>query len=327
MRGELVPFGRPGQKLNKQQKQKTRKTTADLEPLVQAWIRSFPDQKTARAYGGAYYRAAPYLPPDPRAVGPPEAAGVAARLRAEGYAESTVNVTLSALSGLWRELQRLGIARENPWRELRRRRPRQVVGERVLAEDEVRLILRALPQTLADPRGRACVRLLYATGARASGIAGLRWRDVRREADGSLHLSLTEKRGKTRYVWVDGETARQVWALSDAHPPDDQVLGAGCTRWAVRRWVRAGAKGAGIDRPVFPHMLRHSHATHALEHGADLLEVRDQLGHARLETTAVYLHLRTQGTRGHLPLEGDEPPAGRRGRPSRGDSARNGGWT
>lgn len=58
----------------------------------------------------------------------------------------------------------------------------------------------------------------------------------------------------------------------------------------LRKFVRVIAKRAGIAKRVWPHLFRHSLATNLLHRGANLLAIRDQLGHAFLDTTAIYLH-------------------------------------
>ena len=79
----------------------------------------------------------------------------------------------------------------------------------------------------------------------------------------------------------------------------------------VQKAVRRAAQAAGIDRPVTPHVLRHSFATHMLERGADIRTVQELLGHTDVRTTEIYTHVLNRGVRGVVsPLDGlPAPPA------------------
>ena len=79
---------------------------------------------------------------------------------------------------------------------------------------------------------------------------------------------------------------------------------------AIQRTVRQAALDAGFDKPVSPHTLRHSFATHLLEDGYDIRTVQELLGHKDVSTTMIYTHVLNRGGRGVFsPLDRRNPPA------------------
>ncbi len=172
-----------------------------------------------------------------------------------------------------------------------------------LSEDEVNRLLAAVTGT--DPlarRDRALLELLYATGARISEVVGLSLDDVRGED--SL-VRLAGKGSKERLVpfgrlaaaaladWLgDGgrpllEPAR--WARrGDMEAVFLNQRGSRLTRQAAWLVVKKYADRVGLAAKLSPHVLRHSCATHLLDHGADLRVVQEMLGHASISTTQVY---------------------------------------
>ena len=171
-----------------------------------------------------------------------------------------------------------------------------------LSENEVvALIGSVLGDEPRNLRDRAILEFLYATGARVSEVCALNLADIDRET--SL-VRLFGKGSKERIVpfgsaahgaleaWL--EMGRELMVPTKWRRRDDSVavfLGGRGTRlsrqvaWNV---VRDAGQRAGINRELSPHALRHSCATHLLDHGADLRIVQEMLGHASITTTQVY---------------------------------------
>ncbi len=168
----------------------------------------------------------------------------------------------------------------------------------VLSVDEVEALL-AAPAGDHRLRDRCALELLYATGGRASEVAGIRLGDLREDA---RLLLLRGKGSKERLLPLHERARATVRAyLKDGRPFLDQgmakdhlllsVRGLPVDRGFLWRLVRDCGRLAGIDRPIHTHLLRHAFATHLLENGADLRAVQELLGHALLTTTQRYTHV------------------------------------
>ncbi len=170
----------------------------------------------------------------------------------------------------------------------------------LLSRDEVeRLLARPDPRTPAGRRDRAMLELLYATGLRVSELVSLELNDVNLE---TRVLVARGKGAKERLVPVGAPAAEAVRAylatargvlLRGRRSKDLFVTPRGrrMTRQAFAKIVAHLARMAGIRRPISPHKLRHSFATHLLEGGADLRVVQVMLGHADVSTTQIYTHV------------------------------------
>lgn len=148
-------------------------------------------------------------------------------------------------------------------------------------------------------RDQACLELMYAAGLRVSEAASLNLNHINFD-EGILRV--TGKGDKQRLVPVGRtaraslkrylEGARKKWTERYV---EDAVfvtrLGRRMSRQAIWQVVRKHAKAAGIRKKVYPHILRHSFATHLLENGADLRVVQELLGHADISTTQIYTHI------------------------------------
>jgi len=163
----------------------------------------------------------------------------------------------------------------------------------VLAENEVEQLLLAA----ANLKEQAILMTLYSAGLRVRELAELRPDDIDSDA---MRIRVREgKGGKDRYTLLSPillETLRryfrkyrpQQWLFYGSTP---QI--AMPTR-TVQRMVAAVALRAGLKKQVTPHLLRHSFATHLLEHGTNLRHIQELLGHASLKTTMIYTHVSPQ---------------------------------
>jgi integrase/recombinase XerD len=151
----------------------------------------------------------------------------------------------------------------------------------------------------ANPRNRAILTLLYASGMRVSELCGLCWRDLQPNSDGG-QVTVLGKGSVTRAVKIPASVWKLVNILrhDDAEPGDPvfrsrKGKNGGVMRpLAVLRVVRQAASRAGIELPVSPHWFRRAHASHALDRGAPIHLVQTTLGHASITTTGRYLHAR-----------------------------------
>ncbi|HEX2096053.1 MAG TPA: tyrosine recombinase, partial [Solirubrobacterales bacterium] len=230
-------------------------------------------------------------------------------LRRQGLAPRSVRRALSSIRGFYAHLVALGERGDDPAVNLL---PPRLLAQlpKVLTEREVEALLAA--PDLTQPRGlrdRAMIEILYASGLRVSELVGLKLghlqglaadRDGRRAID---FLLIPGKGAKERIVPI-GEQAIG-WLeryLRDVRPEllrgRHEVVfvnrfGDPMTRQGFWKVLRGYARAAGV-RDVSPHVLRHSFATHLLEHGADLRAVQMMLGHADVSTTQIYTHIHSQ---------------------------------
>jgi len=226
--------------------------------------------------------------------------------RDQGYSPRSNARLLSALRQFYAQQLRLGRVGEDPSALLAS--PRLARGlPKALSEAQIEALLAA--PALDNPAGlrdRAMLELMYATGLRVSELVGL--------AAAQLNLRqgvlrVTGKGGKERLVPLGDEAAHWMGRyLAESRPglagkaqPLALFLGprgAPLSRQQFWLLVKRHAVGAGIDPDsVSPHGLRHSFATHLLNHGADLRALQMLLGHASLSTTQIYTLVAREGLR------------------------------
>ncbi len=255
---------------------------------------------TVAAYGRDLRRLAEHLHKageDLEGAGPPALQGHLRELRRQGLSPRSITRALASIRGFYGFLVEEGRRGDNPavhlvspktWRTL----------PKVLREEQVEALLAApdVGETLGL-RDRAMLELLYAAGLRVSELVGLALPQLRLDQG---FLMAFGKGAKERVVPV-GEGAEE-WVgryLGEVRP---QLVrgrhatvfvsrrGVGMTRQGFWKILRGYGLQVGIPE-VSPHVLRHSFASHLLEHGADLRAVQMMLGHADISTTQIYTHI------------------------------------
>lgn len=215
----------------------------------------------------------------------------------KGLSPKSVSRHLASLSTFYRYLILEGLASENLARVL----VAPAVWDRlpnVLSPSAIDRLLDAPdPSSRLGQRDRAVLETLYATGCRASEVAGLLVHDLDLRQGAVRCIG---KGNKQRIVPL-GSRARlalgnyldHVRPILQAHGLPTSVIflnqrGRPLSRIGVWRIVKRHARGCGLPAKASPHTLRHSFATHMLAGGADLRVVQELLGHASIATTQVY---------------------------------------
>jgi integrase/recombinase XerD len=158
------------------------------------------------------------------------------------------------------------------------------------------------PLTLCD---QAIMELAYSSGLRRSELKDIRLEQLHLEAG---FINVIGKGNKERVVPVGRKAVEAIQRYLDAGRPKlvnkkstaNLFLTQRGTAFAsITMWlhIKERARRAGIQKNITPHMLRHSFATHLLEHGADLRVIQELLGHATINTTEIYTHVAGQRLR------------------------------
>lgn len=221
---------------------------------------------------------------------------LARRLRS-GAAVTSIVRQLSSLRQFFAWAAREGLVEADPTLDIEGPRPSRLLPGTLSAAQVEALLASPDGDDPLSMRDRAMLETLYATGIRVSELTGLT------AAQLGLDRGVVRVRGKggrERLVPL-GEAAIDalgVWLKTGRpalRPVGDTVFvsrsGRALSRQAVWQRIRHHAHRAGVDGPVYPHRLRHSFATHLLDHGADLRVVQMLLGHADLATTQIYTHV------------------------------------
>lgn len=160
----------------------------------------------------------------------------------------------------------------------------------VLSKEEIKSILDA---TGPDIRLFCMFSLLYSAGLRISELLDLKPHDI--NVSRSLIRVRQGKGRKDRYTLLSKPLVRKLTEYTKLYKPQEWLFerykGEPFTESIVSKKLKEAAKEAGITKRVYPHLLRHSFATHLIEQGTDLKIVKELLGHNQLKTTEMYVHI------------------------------------
>jgi integrase/recombinase XerC len=220
----------------------------------------------------------------------------AARAHAGGLSPRSVQRRLSAVRSFFGYLVREGVAASNPAVDIRApKAAKRLPG--TLDVDQITQLLQIPGDDALAVRDRAIMELFYSSGLRLAELVGLALTDIDL-ADRTVRV--LGKGAKTRIVPVGRKACEAIraWLKERAALAaiDETALFVGrngkrLKSRAIQLRIAQWARRAGLPARVYPHLFRHSFATHLLESSKDLRGVQELLGHADISTTQVYTHL------------------------------------
>lgn len=218
-----------------------------------------------------------------------------ASLSVEGLSVSSINRVISAVRGFYKFLQMDRFIDKNPTDDIDTL-TKGFYLPNFLSEDDVDRLFEA-PDTDQETglRDRAILELMYAAGLRVSEAANLGIRDV--DLDSQI-VTCVGKGNKERKIPIGRSAARWLGEYTELRRKKKTDVtnlfvspaGRPITRHTIFALVKEYSEKAGLEG-VSPHTLRHSFATHLIQHGADSRSVQAMLGHADISTTQIYTHI------------------------------------
>lgn len=178
------------------------------------------------------------------------------------------------------------------------------LNERLLSEVDVAIMIRLEPNV----RNRCLLRLLYGAGLRASEVCNLKWKNLATRGDAGQVTVVGGKGNKSRSILLPKILWDDLMSLRGNALDNDPVFksrkkGGHIQRQNLQPIIKKAAARAGLSDKVSTHWLRHAHASHALERGANIGLVQETLGHDNVSTTSRYLHARPNDSSAmYLPL-------------------------
>jgi len=223
-------------------------------------------------------------------------------MRENNYSKATMARKLATLRSFFKFCNRRSMTTNNPMITIRTPKQEKRLPKFMSEEQIVKLLQTPRDTDILGARDKAMLECMYSTGIRVSELVGLNLDDV----DFAGAVIRVRGKGRKERIAPMGQTALSALQkymamrggmVKDAVPMAIALFvnkhGQRLSTRSVRRKLDKYLIEAGLDPDISPHTLRHSFATHMLNHGADLRSVQELLGHQSLSTTQVYTHLST----------------------------------
>jgi len=232
-------------------------------------------------------------------IGTEELAAFLSQRKTDGLNAASLRITTVHLKVFFRWLAAANRLPMDPAEPLLAPRPDGTLPETLHATEVVKLLESI---DVAEPLGRrdrAILELFYSSGLRLAELCGLRLETI--DFDEGF-ARITGKGNKTRVTRIGAKALESIADYLANERPNlvtrrtsshlfISVRGGPLSPDRVRQIVKTRAARAGIEQNIYPHLLRHSFATHLLEGGADLRIIQELLGHADISTTQIYTHV------------------------------------
>ncbi len=221
------------------------------------------------------------------------------RQKDQGLSARSISRSLAAVRMFHRFLVRERLAKEDPTHLIETPKLWKRVPDVLTSQEILKMIDASQGKKPNQVRDRAILELLYASGMRVSELVELKVDNINTEVGYVRCIGKGQKerivpigRKATQAVLFYLEKVRVGLVKKDLNSfLFVSRLGKKISRQSVWKIIKACAKRAGIKKEIKTHTLRHSFATHLLEHGADLRSVQEMLGHADISTTQIYTHV------------------------------------
>ena len=220
----------------------------------------------------------------------------ASQIFIEGLGAKSIQRRLSAIRSFMNYLLREGMIKNNPAEGVKTSKaPKKLPG--VLDIQQISQLLDIQETDPLSLRDKAIMELIYSSGLRLSEIVRLNPIDLNLS---DKSLTVIGKGDKTRMLPIGNEAIKSLrsWlsCRNELANPEEEAIFVGSrgnrlSRRSIQSRIKHWARKNGIQQDVYPHLLRHSFATHMLEASGDLRAVQELLGHKDISTTQVYTHL------------------------------------
>lgn len=266
----------------------------DDEQLINLFLSTFSSTSTIRAYSGdlsSFLMFLQKLDCDLKSLKLKQLVNYTVHLEKQALAKATKKRRIAAIKSLLSFAHGTGYTQFNVGAALKTKRAPDTRAEKILSELEINKMLEH-----AKPLERIIILFLYGSAVRVDELTKLRWMHVHWGSPLGA-ITLDDPKGeRTRTVPVAEEYLNplkelKTWGSEEEYFVFGRRYPRPISASYVTKLIKLAADRAGIKKKISPHWLRHSHASHAAARGTPVHYIQQQLGHASVETTSIYMHV------------------------------------